>query len=117
MNRIKLSIIDTIYTRKRNIVICQLRVYASRGAATFRSFTGVAKCSPEDNFDFNKGKKLALARAEIKARRYYSNVNKKLINKYKEYINIAEAFVLDCDFQIEHNKNYIKNLIESFDKK
>ena len=69
MDRIKLSIIDTIYTRKRNIVICQLRVYVSRGAATFRSFTGVAKCSPEDNFDFNKGKKLALARAEIKARR------------------------------------------------
>ena len=117
MDRIKLSIIHTDYfTTDNKVVTCKITVVASDDTVPF-SFVGTASCSPDDKFDFKKGRKLALARAEIEARKYYKKLYNKLYKKFQEALEPINDFCIDCNSQIEHNKEYIKNLIESFDKK
>lgn len=73
---------------------------------------GVAKCSPEDNFDINLGKKLAYLRCKEKFSR------KKLARAHKAYAEAVEIearadnnlwkaaeFVDDSNYQLELTRN------------
>ena len=116
--KIKMSIIDKSFeTVGGNTVICYIRTVSSYISGFNRKFKGVAKWDGIGKFDYNFAKKLALARSEIKARKYYKNLAKEIFTDESEYCNMLKTFVEQCDNQITHNKEYIKNIIESFDKK
>ena len=77
---------------------------------------GVALCSPEDVFDAEIGKKIAVAIAESNA---YSNARdivsgrfRRLLEMLRKLMPIATDFVNKADGVIEHNSKYIHGLTE-----
>lgn len=68
-----------IYTNGKNIVVA----VSSYGGEKVR---GVAKCAPEDGFDLEKGKKLAIARCALK-------IAKKRVKALDEIVNDGYARV------------------------
>ena len=71
---------------------------------------GIAKCAPEDTFDVERGKRIALARAENKA--YLSAL--KHLDKFMEQIafivNAYEDFNDKAYHACAHNEDYIDSL-------
>ena len=71
---------------------------------------GVAKCAPEDTFDVERGKRIALARAENKV--YLSAL--KYLDKFMEQIavivNAYEDFNDKAYHACAHNEDYIESL-------
>lgn len=79
--------------------------------SSVRYFEGVAKCLDEDKYNYEIGKKIALARAEIKAFKYYSKILKGFANKHKHLYESSTELYTKLDTQIAHNKTYISNII------
>lgn len=76
-----------------------------------KTFKAYANCSSEDEYNFNIGRRIALARAEIKAYDYY----KKLL---VDLNSVHQTIATDCANlydklrkQIKHNKEYIGDII------
>lgn len=74
--------------------------------------TATAKCSPEDTFDIDKGKRIALAKAENKITYYFSD---NVVDRI--YSTIVSELTTSCeDFRLrsykfaEHNYAYIEDL-------
>lgn len=125
MNRkIKMSIVDKYFeTIDKKEVVCYIKTISASiktlsyyATGFIRTIRATAKWDGTGKFDYNFAQKLALARAEIKARKYYKNIAKELLADELERCNMLKAFIEQCDNQIIHNKNYINNLIKSFDK-
>ena len=71
---------------------------------------GVAKLAPNDKFDFEKGKKIALAKAENNA---YKKMAKKIMDRAEElktFIEQAEKFKEKVDGVVNHNLQYINDV-------
>ena len=71
---------------------------------------GIAKCAPEDAFDVERGKRIALARAENKV--YLSAL--KYLDKFMEQIvviiNAYDGFNDKAYHSCAHNEDYIESL-------
>lgn len=72
---------------------------------------GIAKCNPEDEYNFNIGRRIALARAEIKAYKYYKNVLIELNDIYQTLATDSANLYDKLRKQISHNKEYIGDII------
>ena len=79
--------------------------------SSVRYFEGVAKCLDEDKYNYEIGKKIALARAEIKAFKYYNKTLKDFANKHKRLYESSTELYTKLDRQIVHNKEYISDII------
>ena len=99
------------YTDKENKKVFAVCHYAGQ------AIRGVAKCSPEDNFDLESGKKLAVARAEVKV------AKAKIRNATKKYLDAARAadaaqkryddmkqFYMDAVDQLDEAKEALHNI-------
>lgn len=89
-----------------------------------REFKGVAKCSSEDIFDEEKGKKIAQLRALINVRKYFIKETKYLyyqilslcpwgtqfveINTTKTYYRYQQKFVNELYEELNTHKKYLK---------
>lgn len=78
----------------------------------WKNMTATAKCSPEDTFDIDKGKRIALAKAENKITYYFSD---NVVDRI--YSTIVSELTTSCeDFRLrsykfaEHNYAYIEDL-------
>lgn len=70
----------------------------------------VAKCSGNDKFDIDRGKRIAMAKAENNA---YKRATKLLNEDYKHLVFITDAmrnFSEKAVGQIEHNEDYIDSV-------
>ena len=76
-----------------------------------KRFCGIAKCCPEDKFDYNFGKKIALARAEMKAINFYDKYLGKVYLEMKKHLVDIEDTRAKLFDQYNHNDNYIKKLV------
>lgn len=116
MERIRMSIIGSpTYTVTDKTVKCQIKIKIKNLSEVIRFghvFTGIAKCNDVDKFDFEFGKKLSLARAELAARKYYKKLFAELRNDNAKYTISLDNFIIQCKDQIEHNNKYIANLIK-----
>ena len=74
-------------------------------------FIGVAKCCPEDNYDFSIGKKLSLARAELKAFNHFDKKAIAIRKIAKDMIKDSEELSNKVAKQYYHNIQYIKDII------
>ena len=75
------------------------------------SVTGTARCCPEDEYNFKIGKRIALARAEIRAYKYFKPYLKNVSVVNKIISEKARLMVDKLENQIAHNKEYIKDVI------
>lgn len=109
----KITILKQDIKRFKNCTIAFLEVALINNNIIFSrtSVTGTARCCPEDEYNFKIGKRIALARAEINAYKYYE---KFLIesNDYYQKLATDSANLYDkLRRQISHNKEYIRDII------
>lgn len=74
-----------------------------------KTVKGYAKCRPEDDFDFEKGKKLAIARCNLKINQKHHD---KAANKYLE----ASAAVDKALKDYEKMKHYYMDSVDQLDE-
>lgn len=70
---------------------------------------GIAKCSPKDNFDVNKGIELAEARCDVKV------AEKRFKRAWKKYEEAAEVFA-KAKRELERMKNYFIDAQDAYDE-
>ncbi len=75
------------------------------------SVTGTARCCPEDEYNFKIGKRIALARAEIRAYRYYEKLLIEFNDCYQRLATDSANLYDKLRKQISHNKEYIGDII------
>ena len=118
---IKLSFDETNFYCDGNNVTCELVVgfnapmafYLNLGSPYIK-VKATAKCHPDDVFSYEKGKKIALAKAESRAYRLMKN---ELLRRWSSLLDNIEALAplknafidkaLSC---VEHNDKYIKGI-------
>lgn len=76
---------------------------------------GSAICHNEDKFDFNKGAKIALAKAERCAYEDVSRAMKRKIKLAKSIITDGESFIKKADRIVNHNGEYIHCVANDID--
>lgn len=109
----KITVLSQEIKRFKNQTVAFLEVALTDGNNVIDKIAvkGIAKCNPEDEYNFNIGRRIALARAEIKAYKYYK---KFLIEVNDYYQRLATDFADLYDKlrkQISHNKEYIGDII------
>lgn len=110
----KVRVLKTEIKRSKNITTCYLTVALNDDGKivkpSIKTFIGEAKCHGEP-YDFKTGKRIALARAEIKAYKYFKesmdSAMKVSIKFYEETSKLYNKLVN----QIAHNKNYLKDIV------
>ena len=123
--KIKIHFYGEKFSHKGNKVVCVVNynIYApeyydkhgSYGNFRFETMKaiGVAVCGEDDIFDFEKGKKIAKARAETEAyKRATELLRDKVFNLANAYVNMYTDFYLKNMNVRKHNKEYIKKLTE-----
>lgn len=109
----KISIINETYLVTNNTVICRIeykvKFQKAKGYGTDLSYTseGKATCKKGEKFDFNKGKKIALAKAEINAYHKQLQITKKYLNRYALFVLELSEFSSKAKSCIEHDNKYI----------
>ena len=112
----KISILEQTFKRNNNQTCCIIiaGIRDNNGEIIPSSpakFIGIAKCCPGDKYDFNIGKKLSLARAELKMFNYFDKKAIKLRKVSEEVINDSKELSNKAAKQYYHNIQYIKDII------
>ena len=88
---------------------CDIHCCVGLGDKVIKS-VGVAKCHEDDVFDIERGKRIALTRAEdnayLKALNYMTDVNKHLT----AFRNMIDSFTKQTVEQIKHDECYIESI-------
>ncbi len=109
----KITVLKQDIKRFKNQTVAFLEVGLTDNNIIFDkiSVTGTTKCCPEDEYNFKIGKRIALARAEIKAYKYYKKFLIE-VNDYYQRLATDSANLYDkLRKQISHNKEYIGDII------
>ncbi len=69
---------------------------------------GVATCHKDDKFDFEIGKRIALAKAELKLNKKIKSLIEPTRNNLIKYVEELDNYVTFTNKQIEHNTKYLK---------
>ena len=102
---------EPTYVVNKKEVICHLTttIINNNGEVIeTEKFEGVAKCNDDDKFDFEVGKRIALAKAELKLHKHIAKTARESINYLLKDVEALEAFELFANAQIEHNNEYLK---------
>ena len=78
-----------------------------------KKFEAHANCSSEDKYNFNIGRKIALARAEIKAYNYYTKLLIDINDMHQTIATDCANLYDKLRKQIRHNKEYIEDIISN----
>lgn len=102
----KLRCVDTQYSRVKEYVYAYCLFNSVLGPIYA---IGVAKCSEKDEFNKDKGRKIARARAELNA---YATYRRRL-NHYQELLRDKfDVTILNLTSYINHQKDYIRTLVK-----
>ena len=106
----KLKVLKTEIKRSKNITTCYLTVALNDNGKivkpSIKTFVGEAKCHDEP-YNYKTGKRISLARAEIKAYKYFKEGIKNGMNVSKKLYEDSSELYNKLVNQIAHNKNYI----------
>lgn len=102
----KLRCVDTQYSRVKEYVYAYCLFNSVLGSI---HAIGIAKCSEKDEFNKDKGRKIARARAELNA---YATYRRRL-NHYQELLRDKfDVTILNLTSYINHQKAYIRTLVK-----
>lgn len=109
----KITVIKQDIKRFKNQTVAFLEVALTNNGVIIDSteVKGIAKCNPEDEYNFNIGRRIALARAEIKAYKYFKPYLENISELYKIISEKAGLAATKLERQIAHNKEYIEDII------
>lgn len=94
----------------QNVTYCSLIVSIDDEGDCLETneFVGKATCNKDDNFDFEIGKRIALAKAENKLYTYVAKHSTKVIENMTNDLKTTESFRDFALEQIKHNTEYLK---------
>lgn len=102
----KLRCVNTQYSRVKEYVYAYCLFNSVLGPI---HAIGIAKCSEKDEFNKDKGRKIARARAELNA---YATYRRRL-NHYQELLRDKfDVTILNLTSYINHQKGYIRTLVK-----
>ena len=109
----KITVLNQEIRRFKNQTVAFLEVALIDGNNVIdeTAVKGIAKCNPEDEYNFNIGRRIALARAEIKAYKYFKPYLENISELYKTISEKAGLAATKLGKQIAHNKEYIEDII------
>jgi hypothetical protein len=109
----KITVLNQEIKRFKNQTVAFLEVALTNNNTIIdkTEVKGIARCCPEDKYNFNVGRKIALARAEIKAYKYFKPYLSNIAELYKVISEKSSLMVNKLENQIAHNKEYIKDII------
>lgn len=103
---------------KTNITICKTESNYNFPTCLYlpdffksNTFTGVAKCSPEDENNELYAEKLATTRAKIKAYKHYRKHLKKEIIRAKKELEFLESVIDNINYIIDHEQIHENDLL------
>lgn len=113
----KITILKQEIKRFKNKTIAFLEVALTDNNVIYdeASVTGIARCCPEDEYNFKIGKRIALARAEIRAYKYYKKFLIEFNDCHQRLATDSANLYDKLRKQINHNKEYIGNIISGMD--
>ena len=110
----KLKVLKTEIKRSKNITTCYLTVALNDNGKivkpSIKTFVGEAKCHDEP-YDYKTGKRISLARAEIKAYKYFKEGMKNAMKVSKRFYDESSKLHDKFKNQIAHNKLYLKDIV------
>lgn len=74
------------------------------------SSEGVAKCHKDDIFDVERGKRIALSKAENCAYKKCMDYLQEYFNSFNDYAFEMNLFVVKAKHTVKHNETYIKTI-------
>ena len=109
----KITVLSQEIKRFKNKTIAFLEVALTNNNTIIDKtvVNGIAKCCPEDEYNFKIGKRITLARAEIKAYKYFKPYLSNIAELYKIISDKAHIAEIKLGEQIAHNKKYIEDII------
>lgn len=113
MTKIKLSTLSVKYeSDAKTYVRCILRTVLKIDKREFniKPIACFAILKDNDKFDYIKGCKISLAKAERKAYKHVINNLKKEYNNFYNVTNALNEFIFKGENIISHNTEYIKNI-------
>ena len=101
---------DYIVKEDEKVVVCIMTVWSDAhiNPPKFR-FSGVAKCSPEDTFDAETGKKIAQRRALIKFK-------KACIKTNKATLRLCQGAKSEIELEIEKHGRAISKIQDAIER-
>ena len=109
----KITVLSQEIRRFKNQTVAFLEVALTNNNTIIdkTAVKGTARCCPEDEYNFKIGKRIALARAEIKAYKYFKPYLINIAELYKIISEKSSLMVNKLENQIAHNQEYIKDVI------
>jgi hypothetical protein len=107
IKRFKNQTVATIFT----CIKLENKKTGKKKTAFPKCFKATANCSPEEEYNFNIGRRIALARAEIKAYNYYIKLLIDLNDAYQTIATDCSDLYDKLRKQVKHNKEYIEDII------
>lgn len=94
----------------QNVTYCSLiiSIVDEGNCLETKKFVGKATCNKDDNFDFEIGKRIALAKAENKLYTYVTKHCTKIVENMTNDLKIVENFRDFAIEQVKHNTEYLK---------
>ena len=114
--KIKLSTVSTKYeTDNKSYVRCVLKtkltgLTGNGEGKELSPFYGLATLHKDDKFDYSKGCRIALAKAERKAYKQIGKIIKEEVKHIQELGTTMCDFIDKANKMVEHNSNYISEL-------
>lgn len=116
--RIKIKFDDPEFfvNEENKTVTCKLRGFINMPEGTYRVWEDIvntiatAECSPEDEFNIEKGKRISLAKAESKI---FKRARKSLLllkNDLEYTRDLISGYQINSQSYIDHNEDYIKTI-------
>ena len=109
----KVTIIKQEIKRFKNQTVALLDVGLNSNGVIIDKINvvGIANCCPEDKYDFNIGKRIALARAEIKVFKYFKPYLENTAEVYNKIAEDSKILAIKLEKQIAHNEAYINKIV------
>ena len=94
----------------QNVTYCSLivSVVDEGNCLETKKFVGKATCNKDDKFDFEIGKRVALAKAELKLHKKIKSLIESTRNNLVDYVEELDNYITFTNKQIEHNTEYLK---------
>lgn len=99
----------TKFHQSGNVVVCIMTAKVNAFSTSFNagSVRGIARCAPEDEFDLDKGKRIAESKATQKMyNRISSTLNKCLKETYKDVEYLKGELVRIAELQDAEEKHF-----------
>lgn len=111
MTRIKVSFGKPVFIYSKMNTVCKLRYQVDTPYFIFGEVTTVSKCNPGDKYDERTGERVALARAEVKARGIVKDKINRFLKREENLLDDIKDFVKEIDKFNSRDREAIKRFL------